>query len=457
MCERGFVLRCLNRCASRWGIVLLSLLVAGPGGSGASVEKGPALCFSPPRGALPPRRVEAGPRTGRCLLSLPGDGPKVFASDSWALVYSSPPGVRPEEAGVIVGPAPGIRVAVELEGGPPLKTEPVLEDPRVPVAVVRMKDGVGRVRFQWRSLSVIPGDVEQLPRRRPGPKDAVRVECRSAPTPLPGWGRPGRPCLEAFENIVAGFDGPLHYRFLAAAGRAYTVALGFMESYHPDPGLRVQEVFIEGKGVLHLDLVRDLGRHTPGVFLFPARDEDGDGWIDLVVRPAPESRDRYPILNVLWVFPAGDRGVYRRGRRILACTHAWSTVETRRDEAAGVYLLDLALPRECTEGARLLRECLVWEAKGRLHLLSGIPWSWWTEAKAETVLDRVPTEYGPLTLKLQAGEKEGRGGTRLDVRLPPRFPTDRVTLYVPSVFDPRTVKVRENAEGFVVTVPQGGR
>ena len=51
-----------------------------------------------------------------------------------------------------------------------------------------------------------------------------------------------------------------------------------------------------------VDLVAEKGRNQPEVFSFPARDENGDGWIDLAVAAAENSPDKNTILNTLWVF-----------------------------------------------------------------------------------------------------------------------------------------------------------
>ena len=45
--------------------------------------------------------------------------------------------------------------------------------------------------------------------------------------------------------------------------------------------------------------------NQPGALLFKARDEDGDGKLDITVRGASDARDKNPILNAIWIFPAG--------------------------------------------------------------------------------------------------------------------------------------------------------
>jgi hypothetical protein len=53
-----------------------------------------------------------------------------------------------------------------------------------------------------------------------------------------------------------------------------------------------------------VDPIAKWGQHKPGVLQFDARDESGDGKLDINVRAAPGARDRNPILNVIWIFPS---------------------------------------------------------------------------------------------------------------------------------------------------------
>ena len=62
---------------------------------------------------------------------------------------------------------------------------------------------------------------------------------------------------------------------------------------------------MEGAPPQTLDPVAQWGQHKPGVWLFKARDENGDGMLEVAVRPAAGTPDRNPILNAIWIFPAG--------------------------------------------------------------------------------------------------------------------------------------------------------
>ena len=127
--------------------------------------------------------------------------------------------------------------------------------------------------------------------------------CTGGVSALPGWAKPNVPCDPAFRNIVAGMGGvPITYRFSVEPGSKRTVVLGFCESHHPTAGLRPLVVQVEGTEDRVVDPIAAWGRHVPGVLRFEAADANADGRLQVTVAPAPQARDRNPILNVLWIF-----------------------------------------------------------------------------------------------------------------------------------------------------------
>jgi hypothetical protein len=145
------------------------------------------------------------------------------------------------------------------------------------------------------------------------PRDAVSNRglrewgyCDEA-SPLPGWGKPVGPCDPAFRNIRAGMGGvPIAYRFNVKPKSRAQVVLGFCESHWADPGQRPLTCRVEGAPSQTVDPVGKWGQHKPGVLRFAASDEDGDGALDISVRPAAGAADRNPILNAIWIFPPGE-------------------------------------------------------------------------------------------------------------------------------------------------------
>jgi len=122
-----------------------------------------------------------------------------------------------------------------------------------------------------------------------------------------GWAKPEGPCDPAFRNIRAGMGGvPIVYRFSVKPKSAANVVLGFCESHWTEAGQRPLLCRVEGAAEQTVDPVGQWGRHRPGALLFAARDANGDGRLELSVRTATDARDRNPILNAIWIFPAGD-------------------------------------------------------------------------------------------------------------------------------------------------------
>lgn len=123
-------------------------------------------------------------------------------------------------------------------------------------------------------------------------------------TSLPGWAKPAVPCDPAFRNIRAGMGGmPIVYRFAIPPKSEANVVLGFCESHWAEPGQRLLLCKVEGAPPQEADPIAKWGRHKPGALLFKARDENGDGKLDITVRAAPGAKDRNPILNAIWIFP----------------------------------------------------------------------------------------------------------------------------------------------------------
>lgn len=126
-------------------------------------------------------------------------------------------------------------------------------------------------------------------------------------TALPGWAKPEGACDPAFRNIRAGMGGvPIVYRFAVAPKAAQTVVLGFCESHWDSPGQRPMTAAIEGAPPVVVDPIARWGRHQPGTIAFAGRDNDGDGYLQVAIQPAPGASDRNPILNVIWLFPPGE-------------------------------------------------------------------------------------------------------------------------------------------------------
>lgn len=127
-------------------------------------------------------------------------------------------------------------------------------------------------------------------------------------TPMLGWGRPDVDCDPAFRNIRAGLGGvPIIYKFSVQPGSSHDVVLGFCESHWEVAGQRPFVCSVEGASPVTLDPLARWGRHKPGAILFQARDVNNDGKLVVSVLPGPGAPDPNPILNAVWIFPAGTK------------------------------------------------------------------------------------------------------------------------------------------------------
>ena len=123
---------------------------------------------------------------------------------------------------------------------------------------------------------------------------------------LPGWAKPAVDCDPAFKNIRAGMDGvPILYHFKVDPRAKLNVVLGFCESHWSQAGQRPVICQVEGAPPQEVDPLARWGQHQPGAVVFAASDANSDGTLDVSVLPKPGAPDQNPILNAIWLFPAG--------------------------------------------------------------------------------------------------------------------------------------------------------
>ncbi len=164
--------------------------------------------------------------------------------------------------------------------------------------------GAQTVSIGSRSVVGLPGNMKSAQAMRDWgwADDAVA---------LPGWARPTGECDSAFHNIRAGMGGvPISYRFKVEPKANFKVVLGFCESHWAQTGQRPVICQVEGAKPQEVDPVARWGQHKPGGLLFAARDQNGDGILEVSVLPKPGAPDQNPILNAIWVFaPTTDIGL----------------------------------------------------------------------------------------------------------------------------------------------------
>jgi hypothetical protein len=238
------------------------------------------------------------------LICLPDDWQKTLVGKEGTLLYDYP------------GPHSGFKTRIGLEFGPEAQwVRQELVSPRVPIVRTVKRRG---------SLEIVEEAFAAAPPLRGNDANAARpaaIERADGGDAIRDWAHPKTPCDPAFRDIAVSWTGdyPVRYRVRAEKGRSYTIVVGLCEGWHAQAGQRILEVRIEGRMRKTVDMVAAYGQNVPALFAFDARDEDGDGWIDLSVGAAPGAPDRNAILNVLWAFegqapPSGELLSGRSGR-----------------------------------------------------------------------------------------------------------------------------------------------
>jgi hypothetical protein len=225
------------------------------------------------------------------LLSFPFDWQKTILLANGNLGYDFGPGPYH---------APGTEIGFTLAGPPVPVAGQYFPDPVVPIAVTAWNAGESGLTTE--SFSVVPPSFNAPSSFRSG---KVRRTGHLAGTIA--WADPARDMDPAFRNVAWGTNRPVSYRVRVPAGSRKMVAIGICESYKGSPRSRLLELRVEGAPYQICDPVPEGKKNVPYVFFFNARDENGDGELEIEAHTAPEGTDPNVILNAFWVFPAGTR------------------------------------------------------------------------------------------------------------------------------------------------------
>ncbi len=250
-----------GRLAEDWGLLQIALSE-----SGAGANTKPSVTSILLDGVIP--AAQARSQHGPLALTL-----TAFRSPIWP-------------AGVDV-----LTADIEETGGAPARARLALRLPD------NVRVGARTVALGARTVVALPAGTRasQATREWGWSDDAVSN---------PRWARPAADCDPAFQNIRAGMGGvPILYAFKIEPKSSLTVVLGFCESHWAQSGQRPMVCRVEGAPPQEVDPIARWGQHRPGALVFPARDANGDGKLDVAVLPQLGAPDQNPILNVIWLFP----------------------------------------------------------------------------------------------------------------------------------------------------------
>lgn len=221
-------------------------------------------------------------------LGFPGDWHEPMVNERGALLYDFGPG--PYVQGLTV-------VELTAEGAPlEFVRQEFVDGPRVPLMRSTLQRGSHTVVLT--AIALPPATPAESNGRTP---NYERIDGISGAI---DWANPPQGTSPEFRNVAWGNNRPVSYRVRVPAGAAKRLMLGFCESYKKHLFQRTATMEVEGAPVQHVDLALNAPHHQPQVFLFDARDTDGDGWIALRVF-APQGQDPNSTLATIAVYPAG--------------------------------------------------------------------------------------------------------------------------------------------------------
>ena len=128
------------------------------------------------------------------------------------------------------------------------------------------------------------------------------------------FAKPTKKCDPNFKNSEFGDGNPLVYKFIGAGTGDYYFAFCFCEGDVSKPGERVQKIIIENEFRETVDTVNSpfeggarragdvTGKNIPFVKIIKAKDENGDGVIDVKLVDDENSRFKCTSISSLWVF-----------------------------------------------------------------------------------------------------------------------------------------------------------
>ena len=229
------------------------------------------------------------PEWWQTSICLPDDWQKTLVGKDGSLLYDHP------------GKFNSFKTKITAEAAGKIEwVSQELASPRFPLVQTVKRNGP--IEITEEAFTIAPPFIERL---IPG-VDAVVIESIGKKTVLTHWAQPPQDVDPAFRHIEVAYVKPLRYRFKALPDTDYTVVFGLCEGFHDEGGIRILDLMVEGTVAQNVDMVAGKGRNVPALFAFPAIDGNGDGYIDLAVKPNIESSDANSFLNVLWVFQGTD-------------------------------------------------------------------------------------------------------------------------------------------------------
>jgi hypothetical protein len=330
------------------------------------------------------------PFGGFAAICFPDDWQKTVVTDQGSLGYDFGPGPYAR---------PLTRISVLPKGDSVTLVGQHYQDPRVPIATTEYRTRAGSMVL--RAFAVVP-DRRQAHQIRGG-----KVRRLGGLTGTVAWASPPAAYDSAFRSVAWGVNRAVRYRVSVDPGSRKEVALGLCEPYKPRAGMRIMDLHVEGAAVQTVDPRSGVGKNQPLVYLFGARDVNGDGMLEIEVHASETSPDPNVYLNVLWVFEDNTplsveevaRGALSEGAEIYY--DCGPEMETMAEDAR----MDALLATFDTEGVTPIVRIL---SKRKLTLKPGWGLSWEGRPYIQTRPGPVDVRYekGRTLLELPTGTRK---------------------------------------------------
>lgn len=227
------------------------------------------------------------PATWNTAINLPDDWQKTLVSQTGAVLYDYPGPFSKFKTAVTAGFANADAVVLSQR----------LLDARTPI--VQTTSEANGVRIKQEAFAIVDSPFKKIALAK------TRLYRVGRDTADLEWAHPPAGVDPAFQHVAKGQNQPIRHVYEVEVGGARTIALGLIEAYWKVAGKRPQEIRVEGSKPQIIDTIAVAGFNRPFVAEYSGRDVNGDGRIEIEVRPVSTAPEKTTVLSAIWVFDKG--------------------------------------------------------------------------------------------------------------------------------------------------------
>lgn len=224
-------------------------------------------------------------------IGFPDDWQKTLVNQDGALCYNFGPGPYA---------TPLTTVSIGVKNQNLKRTKQYLPDPKVPL--VTTKFSANNLTVEEHAFAIV--DNRSIDNKHA--KKIYPVVRKYGLENVMNWSDVPSDIDPAFRDVAWGTNRPIKYLIRVPKNSRKQIILGFSDSRYGQPGLRMLNIYVEGTSHLIIDPAAK-GKNIPQVFSFNAKDVNGDGQIQVLIKAAPNGKDPNTYINALWMFPEGTK------------------------------------------------------------------------------------------------------------------------------------------------------